>query len=202
MGSAGAGGAQPAAASRRRRPSFARVLAEMFSDDPRAAAIALPTRPLHLMYAEPAREYIESHGGEVRTGADRDRSSMSATARVAGVRAGDETVARRAVSLSAVPWFALADLFDAAPPALERRPRSRAPHGLVADRDGESLVRPPRPRRAVCRPARPGDAMGVRQAPGAWATTRRTCRWCRAAPRRFWRADEHRADHARRTRSC
>src|SRR6478672_7574682 len=49
-------------------PAFARVLAEMFGSDPRAAAIALPTRPLHLMYAEPAREYIEKHGGEVRTG--------------------------------------------------------------------------------------------------------------------------------------
>ena len=34
-------------------PPFARVLAEMFGADPRAAAIALPTRPLHLMYAEP-----------------------------------------------------------------------------------------------------------------------------------------------------
>ena len=40
-------------------PPFARVLAEMFggaSGDPRAAAIALPTKPLHLMYAEPARD--------------------------------------------------------------------------------------------------------------------------------------------------
>ena len=49
-------------------PPFARVLAEMFGRDPRAAAIALPTRPLHLMYAEPARAFIEHHGGEVRTG--------------------------------------------------------------------------------------------------------------------------------------
>ena len=31
-------------------------------------AIALPTRPLHLMYAEPARAYIESRGGAVLTG--------------------------------------------------------------------------------------------------------------------------------------
>jgi predicted NAD/FAD-binding protein len=50
-------------------PAFARVLGEMFGDDPRAAAIALPTKPLHLMYAEPARAYIEKHGGAVRTGA-------------------------------------------------------------------------------------------------------------------------------------
>src|SRR4029077_16606922 len=50
-------------------PVFARVLAEMFGDDPRAAAIALPAKPLHLLYAEPARQYIESAGGTVRTGA-------------------------------------------------------------------------------------------------------------------------------------
>ena len=49
-------------------PLFARVLAEMFGDDPRAAAIALPTRPLHLMYAEPAREL---HRAPRRHGADR-----------------------------------------------------------------------------------------------------------------------------------
>ena len=50
-------------------PSFARVLAEMFGSDSQAAAIALPTRPLHQMYAEPAREYIERRGGTVLTGA-------------------------------------------------------------------------------------------------------------------------------------
>ena len=50
-------------------PVFARVLAEMFGADPRAAAIALPTKPLHQMYAEPARRYIEARGGAVRTGA-------------------------------------------------------------------------------------------------------------------------------------
>ena len=96
-------------------PPFARVLAEMFSDDPRAAAIALPTRPLHLMYAEPAREYIERHGGSVRTGA---------TAKIAltpgggvGVRIGADTVQAGHV-ISSVPWFALPELFDETPPAL------------------------------------------------------------------------------------
>ncbi len=36
----------------------------MFSQDPRAAAIGQPTKPLDLMYAEPARAYIEAHGGD------------------------------------------------------------------------------------------------------------------------------------------
>jgi predicted NAD/FAD-dependent oxidoreductase len=98
-------------------PPFARVLAEMFSDDPRAAAIALPTRPLHLMYAEPARTFIEDHGGTVRTGA-------SATVEVSGdaVRgaqaSGEHWECDRVVS--AVPWFALPTLFAGEPPALAR----------------------------------------------------------------------------------
>ena len=65
-------------------PPFARVLAEMFGDDPRAAAIALPTKPLHLMYAEPARAYIERRGGVVKTG-------VAATVRLSkdGVHTGE-----------------------------------------------------------------------------------------------------------------
>ncbi|HEV8210223.1 MAG TPA: hydroxysqualene dehydroxylase HpnE [Vicinamibacterales bacterium] len=98
-------------------PLFSRVLAEMFSDDPRAAAIALPTRPLHLMYAEPAREYIESHGGAVRTGAVSTIVLSADGGAVAGVRIGGDTVQANQI-ISSVPWFALAELFDEAPPAL------------------------------------------------------------------------------------
>jgi squalene-associated FAD-dependent desaturase len=102
-------------ADRAAAPSFARVLAEMFGPAPRAAAIALPTRPLHLMYAEPARTFIERHGGEVRTGA-------IATVRVStqGVEAVEAAGTRwtpRAV-VSAVPWFACADLFHPCPEPL------------------------------------------------------------------------------------
>jgi squalene-associated FAD-dependent desaturase len=98
-------------------PPFARVLAEMFGSDPRAAAIALPTRPLDRMYAEPARRYLESRGGTVATGV---------TARVA-VDAGGVTAVGRAgdrwttgVVVSAVPWYAVSDLFESAPPALSK----------------------------------------------------------------------------------
>jgi len=99
-------------------PPFARVLAEMFSDDPRAAAIALPTKPLHLMYAEPAREYIESHGGMVRTGATAKVVLTAGGDAVAGVRVGDDTWHAGHV-ISSVPWFALPELFDEEPPALQ-----------------------------------------------------------------------------------
>ena len=90
-------------------PPFARVLAEMFGSDPRASAIALPTRPLHLMYAEPARDYIERHGGTVATGVP---------ARIVVDSQGVITVAgggnswSAAVVVSAVQWFGLPELFE------------------------------------------------------------------------------------------
>ena len=101
-------------------PYFTRVLAEMFGSDPKAAAIVLPTRPLHEMYAEPARAFIEARGGAVRTGANArielERSDLRA------VRVGDETWHPRAV-ICAVPWFALADTIvgdvDAVRPVLD-----------------------------------------------------------------------------------
>jgi squalene-associated FAD-dependent desaturase len=96
-------------------PAFARVLAEMFGDDPRAAAIALPTRPLHLMYAEPAREFIEGRGGEVRTGTT--AQVVLRDSAVDAVQAGDQRWPARRV-ISTVPWFALGELFADEPPAL------------------------------------------------------------------------------------
>jgi hydroxysqualene dehydroxylase len=96
-------------------PAFARVLGEMFGSDPKASAIVLPTKPLHLMYAEPARRYIESHGGTVRMGS-------TATVRVDGGAGISVTADRGRWSaksvIPAVPWFALADLFDAVPTPL------------------------------------------------------------------------------------
>jgi squalene-associated FAD-dependent desaturase len=97
-------------------PVFARVLAEMFGSDPRAAAIVLPARPLHVMYAEPAREYIERRGGEVRTGAT--AILRIEDDRVIAVEAGGERWSP-ATAVSAVPWFALPDLFEGVPRALE-----------------------------------------------------------------------------------
>ena len=94
--------------------AFVRILAEMFAPDSAAASLVLPTRPLHEMYAEPARRYICERGGEVRT---------SALARVAVSAGSVVTVDVRGESLeaddviAAVPWFALRTLFGASPPA-------------------------------------------------------------------------------------
>ncbi|HEV8346513.1 MAG TPA: FAD-dependent oxidoreductase [Vicinamibacterales bacterium] len=96
-------------------PVFARVLGEMFGSDPRASAIVLPTKPLHLMYAEPARRYIEGHRGTVRAGTTarlRVDSQSGLTVSANGDRWSAKSV------ISSVPWFALPDLFDAVPPPL------------------------------------------------------------------------------------
>jgi hydroxysqualene dehydroxylase len=98
-------------------PPFARVLAEMFGSDPRAAAIALPVKPLHLMYAEPAREYIEQHGGEVRSGVTARILMNEVADAVIGVDAGGEPIGADRI-VSAVPWFAFPDLFAHDAPAL------------------------------------------------------------------------------------
>jgi len=87
----------------------------MFSSDPRAAAIAVPAKPLHLMYAEPARTFIERRGGDVRTGAAA-RIIVEGGAVVGVASAGERWAVDRVVS--AVPWFAFADLFAKLPPAL------------------------------------------------------------------------------------
>jgi squalene-associated FAD-dependent desaturase len=93
---------------------FVRVLAEMFGPDAEASALVLPNRPLHLMYAEPARAFIEQHGGSVRTGA---LARIVATDRaVVGVDVRGERI-EAPVIISAVPWFGMRTLFGDSVPA-------------------------------------------------------------------------------------
>ena len=96
--------------------SFLSVLERMFSGDPRGAALALPVKPLDEMYALPAREYIEQHGGSVRTGAlariecsTEDESSDSARPAPQVCLRGERMTARSIIC--AVPWHALPDVF-------------------------------------------------------------------------------------------
>jgi squalene-associated FAD-dependent desaturase len=99
---------------------FVHVLAEMFGGDATAAAVVLPARPLDQMYAEPARAFIESHGGEVRVDAlarvvvENDHVT-AVEVRSAG---GPERIAT-SHTLSAVPWHALRNLVPGAPAALQ-----------------------------------------------------------------------------------
>jgi squalene-associated FAD-dependent desaturase len=96
-------------------PTFARVLGEMFGDDPKAAAIVLPTKPLHLMYAEPARRYIENHGGTVSTGSPA-KLQLESDATFGVTADGHRWSAKHVIS--AVPWVAFADLFEIVPAPL------------------------------------------------------------------------------------
>ena len=90
-------------------PVFARVLAEMFGADARAASILLPTRPLDEMYATPARAFIERHGGEVRTGA---RATVYITGSALGAVSTGEQQLNAAAVIVAVPWHAVGELFQ------------------------------------------------------------------------------------------
>jgi squalene-associated FAD-dependent desaturase len=96
-------------------PAFARVLAEMFGPEPKAAAIGIPNKPLDAMYAEPARAFLERHGGTVRTETPA-RIGIRGD-RLVHVENGSEQFGAPVV-VSAVPWFAFADLFDGEPPAI------------------------------------------------------------------------------------
>jgi squalene-associated FAD-dependent desaturase len=100
-------------------PVFARVLAEMFGPDPRLSAILLPAKSLHLMYAEPAREFIERHGGTVRTGA----AAKLAIDGHLQVEASGDSWNPDAV-IAAVPWFALRELVANPPAGLDSLLRS------------------------------------------------------------------------------
>lgn len=93
---------------------FVVVLEKMFAD-PNAAALVLPAVPLDEMYAEPAREWLQDRGHEVRTNAPA-RVEID-DGRVRGVRVRDEQIAAPVV-ISTAPWYAFGSLFDALPPAL------------------------------------------------------------------------------------
>jgi len=89
-------------------PVFVRVLAQMFGPDTRDSAIALPLLPLSDLYAEPARRFVESKGGEVRTSSP--ARVLLEGDRLAAVECRGDRLAAPAV-IAAVPWFALPELF-------------------------------------------------------------------------------------------
>jgi len=112
-------------------PPFARVLAEMFGSDPRAAALGLSDTPLDALYAEPAKRYLEERGGQVLTGS-RARVLLQGSesdSSVAGVISGGSTW-QSAFVIAAVPWFALNELFEGDTTAIA--PTLRAAAGTAA----------------------------------------------------------------------
>lgn len=96
---------------------FTRVLADLCGRRPTDAALGIPSRPLDQFYAEPARAFIESRGGEVRTAAPAKVTVVNR--RLVGVESRGELLTARAVVV-AVPWFAVGRLFERRPAALDR----------------------------------------------------------------------------------
>src|SRR5258708_1484027 len=93
---------------------FVRVLAEMFGPSRSDASLVLPLKPLHEMYALPARRYVEARGGAVGLNA-LARVRIEA-GRIAGVELRGEPLPIAHV-VAAVPWYALESLLvgDVAP---------------------------------------------------------------------------------------
>lgn len=93
---------------------FAAALRRMFGGRARDAALGLPRVPMDELYAAPAMQFVESHGGRVR---------LNAPARIPAAHAGavsvrGERLTARAL-IAAVPWHALPGLFDNGCPALQ-----------------------------------------------------------------------------------
>ena len=95
-------------------PTFVRILAKMVGTTPSDSGVALPIRPLEQFYATPARTFIESHGGEVRTG-NAGRVNANGFG-VYEIEAGADRFLAPVV-IAAVPWYALTNLFLSGPPA-------------------------------------------------------------------------------------
>jgi len=97
-------------------PVFLRVLAQMLGPDPTDSAVAVPLRPLTAVFADPACGFIAARGGEVRV-------SSPARVRVEGERVACVEVRgeriETALTILAVPWFALADTLTGEVRALE-----------------------------------------------------------------------------------
>jgi hydroxysqualene dehydroxylase len=88
---------------------FTRVLAQMFGPDPQDASLVFPLKPLNELYVEPARAYLEAHGGNIRTNAAarvvvEGESVSRVDVRGEALRAG--------AVICAAPWYALAEIFD------------------------------------------------------------------------------------------
>ena len=94
--------------------SFLVVLRRMFNGTPRAAAIALPRKPLDEMYAIPAKRFIARYGGEVRESAPA-HVVFRGTPRVE-VRG---QVVSAAAIVCAAPWYAFGDIFLDPPAPLQ-----------------------------------------------------------------------------------
>ena len=95
---------------------FIRVLSALCGSNSSDSAIGIPRKPLDLLYAEPARRFIEARGGEVWT-------SSRAQVSIGGNQVISVETAKRSLkphaTISAVPWYAIGSVFPGCPDALK-----------------------------------------------------------------------------------
>ncbi len=93
---------------------FVRVVAQLFGPAAEDSAVGLARVPLDEMYAEPARDFIEARGGDVRLKSA--ARVVTDSNRVMGVSTADGNVDATNV-IAAVAWHNFAGLWGGAPPA-------------------------------------------------------------------------------------
>ena len=93
---------------------FIRVIGELFGPRLEDSAVGLPVVPLDTLFGGPALGAIEAGGGAIQLRTS-GRVVVDAAGRIAGVRAGAETIATTRV-VSAVPWHAFGRLWEAGVP--------------------------------------------------------------------------------------
>ena len=96
--------------------TFVEVIRRMLGPGPDDAALVIPSESLTHVLVEPAIAFIEARGGEVRRGAPA-RVVVGAEG-VTGVDVRGRVINAPQV-VAAVPWHALATLFDAVPASLQ-----------------------------------------------------------------------------------
>lgn len=97
--------------------SFIRVLAKLCGSNPSDSLIGIPSCPLEQFYAEPARLFIESCGGTVRTATP--AKVIVTNSQLKGVETARGRFIAPAV-IAAVPWFSFSKLFSGQPFSLSR----------------------------------------------------------------------------------
>lgn len=94
---------------------FVTVISRMLGSDAAAATLLLPATMLDELYVKPAAAFLTTRGSRIQAGKPA-RIHLDADNRKRVVF-GDTTVESRVV-ISAVPWYALADVLPAPPPIL------------------------------------------------------------------------------------
>jgi squalene-associated FAD-dependent desaturase len=94
---------------------FVAVTSRMFGSGGDAASLLVPSVPLDALYVEPAMQFLADAASTVTTHAK--ARIVVEDGRVVGIRVGGDDIPASVV-ISAVPWFAIGEVFESPPPEL------------------------------------------------------------------------------------